>query len=266
MNILEKKNQLLSLMRRPQAQRKPTNFALWWAWLFYNLVALFLDIITAYTVLTLTNLMYAALTFFAGFMPLLMHEFLFMRAYASKFQRGLAMFGAGVSVFAIIVVGLAAGAVNVIGISGMANPVILELAVISLIVLISAFHGLLAAVYFYVDEGIRAKHNQAEAIAYHDQQLANINLALDLAEKVTSAAAKEDEFVSKFGDRDLLDEAMSQITGSVHTGQQTPTPPPAQPKLQQMSFSQAEPEKEVEFVPVPLAQTGFSSNGHGPQK
>lgn len=257
MNLIEKKNQLLSLMRRPQTQRKPTNFALWWAWLFYNLVAFFLDTITAYTVFTLTNFGYAALTFFAGFMPLLMHEFLFMRAYASKLQRGIAIFGAGVSVFSIIAVGLAAGAVNVIGVSDMVNALYLELAVISLIVLIAAFHGVLAAVYFYADEGIRAKHNQAEAIAYHDQQLANINLALSLAEKVQEAAAREDEFIGKFGDRELLDEAMSQITGSI-TAQAQPTqaqPVPARPA------QSPDPKPEVELVQVPLA--GFSPNGNG---
>lgn len=261
MKFLEKKNQLLSLMRRPQTQRKPSNFALWWAWAFYNLVAFFLDGITAYTVYTLTNIFYAILTFFAGFMPLIMHEFLFLRAYASKLQRGLAIFGAGVSVLAIIVIGVAAGAITVLGATSLVNALYLEFAVITLIVLTSVFHGVLAAVYFYVDEGIRAKHNQAEAIAYHDQQLENLNLALSLAEKVQEAANKEDEFVDKFGDRELLDEAMGQITGSIQTSQPVP---PAQtiPQPQQLAL----PEKEVELVPVPLAPVGFSSNGHGPQK
>lgn len=216
MNISEKKEQLLALMRRPKTERKPSNFALWWAWLFYNLTALFLDVITAYTIYAMTNLLYAALTFFAGFLPLIMHEFLFMRAYAGKFQRGLAIFGAAVSVISIIGVGLAAGAVNVVGLTSVrANALYLELGIISAVVLIAVFHGLLAAVYFYVDEGIRAKHNQAEAVAYHEQQLASIRLAKTLADKVAEAATQEDEFVSKFGDRELLDEAMSQITGTV---------------------------------------------------
>lgn len=263
----QKKDQLLSLMRRPQAARKPSNFALWWAWLFYNLVAFFLDAITAYTVYTLTNILYASLTFFAGFMPLLMHEFLFMRAYASKLQRGIAMFGAAVSVLAIIGIGLLAGGVNVIGIASMTNALYVEVAIISLIVLTSAGHGLLAAVYFYADEGIRSKHNTQEAIAYHDQQLANINLALSLADRVTEAAHKEDEFISKFGDRALLNEAMSQITGSMlgasAPAQEAPAqarPVPIRP-LEAVRPAQDAP--EVELMPVPLAKTGFSGNGNG---
>ena len=112
MNLTQNKDQLLALMRRPKTQKKPSNFALWWAWAFYNVVALFLDTITAYTVYTLTNFLYAALVFFSGFMPLLMHEFLFIRAYASKVQRGIAIFGAGMSVLAIIGIGLLAGVLN----------------------------------------------------------------------------------------------------------------------------------------------------------
>ncbi len=256
MNLTQNKDQLLALMRRPKTQKKPSNFALWWAWAFYNVVALFLDTITAYTVYTLTNFLYAALVFFSGFMPLLMHEFLFIRAYASKVQRGIAIFGAGMSVLAIIGIGLLAGVLNVIGINAMANALYIEVAVISLIVFVAAGHGLLAAAYFYLDEGIRANHNQAEAIAYHDQQLANINLALDLAEKVKQAAQKEDEFISRFGDRELLNEAMNQITG-------TPLSAAAKPAsikniIRPVTQTQ---DPEVELMPVPLV--GFSGNGNG---
>ncbi len=257
MNIAQKKDQLLSLMRRPKAPRKPSNFALWWAYAFYNLVAFFLDAITAYTVYTLTNALYAGLTFFAGFMPLLMHEFLFMRAYASKTQRGIAIIGAIVSVLAIVVIGLAAGAINVIGLADQARGLYLELGVISLIVLISAGHGLLAAIYFYIDEGIRFTHNQAEAIAYHDQQLANLELAHSLAEKVQQAATKEDDFIGKFGDRELLEEAMSQITGA--RSDQTPPSSPATRPIQPYPKQETE---AAELYPVPLP-VGFSGNGNG---
>ena len=276
--LSEKKDQLLTFMRRPQAPKKPSNFALWWAWLFYNIVALFLDIITAFTVFALTNILYAILTFFAGFGPLIMHEFLYLRAYASKWQRIIAVLGAVASVVAIIVIGILAAGVNVFAESfGSEYARWIELAILMLILLNSAFHGVLAAIYFYIDEGIRAKHNQQEAIAYHEGQLENINLALTLADKVAEAAAKEDEFVERFGDRALLDEAMGQIAGDASVMAQKrnvpaqaydpdlhPAKQPSLPPAQVITVPQAAAKApEPAFVEEPEA-AGFSGNGHKP--
>jgi len=277
-NLSGKKDQLLSLMRRPTAPKKPSNFALWWAWLFYNIVALFLDIITAITVFALTNALYAVLTFFAGFGPLIMHEFLYLRAYASKTQRGIAIAGAITSVLAIITIGLLAAGVNVFADSfGDEYGMWIEFSILMLIVLNSAWHGILAAIYFYIDEGIRAKHNQAEAVAYHNTQLQNINLALSLAEKVAEAAEKEDEFVTRFGDRALLDEAMGQVTGDPNAMSQkrnlpaqaydpnlhppkTAILPPQMMTIPQDAQKPDEPAPVVIKAPEPV---GFSGNGNG---
>lgn len=275
-NLSKKKDQLLALMRRPSAPRKPSNFALWWAWLFYNLVALFLDIITAFTVFEITNILYATLTFFAGFGPLIMHEFLYLRAYASKTQRVIAITGAITSVAAIIIIGLLAAGVNVFAETfGKEYAMWIELAILALIVLNSAWHGILAAVYFYVDEGIRTKHNQQEAIAYHETQLQNVNLALNLAEKVSQAAEREDEFIRRFGDRALLDEAMGQVTGDpTAVAQKRNAPaqaydpalhPPTQPSLPEVISVPQETKVADSAEPmVEPAAVGFSGNGHKP--
>ena len=51
MSDTTKVNRLLDLVKRPlQAKRKPSNFALYWAWIFYNAVALLFDTIAAGTV------------------------------------------------------------------------------------------------------------------------------------------------------------------------------------------------------------------------
>ena len=103
MSDTTKVNRLLDLVKRPlQAKRKPSNFALYWAWIFYNAVALLFDTIAAGTVYDLVGkFMYAVLTFVAGFLPLLMHEFLYTRAYANAAQKILAVIGAGLSVVTI---------------------------------------------------------------------------------------------------------------------------------------------------------------------
>ncbi len=66
-----KVNRLLDLVKRPlQAKHKPSNFALYWAWIFYNTVALLFDFIAATTVYGLVGkFVYAILTFAAGFAP-----------------------------------------------------------------------------------------------------------------------------------------------------------------------------------------------------
>jgi hypothetical protein len=99
---------------------------------------------------------------------------------------------------------------------------------------------------------------------------------LNLAEKVTEAAAKEDEFVSKFGDRELLDEAMSQITGAITAATAQARPQEAKPTLTPNSYANArttpppiiaqEETEAAELQPVPLVYqpTGFSGNGHSP--
>ena len=104
-----KVNRLLGIVQRPSKKREPSNFALWWAWLFYNGVALTFDVIASITVhAMMDSYVYAALTFLAGFVPLPMHEFLYTRAYASFWQKVLAVAGAGLSVIVIFVVGVLA--------------------------------------------------------------------------------------------------------------------------------------------------------------
>src|SRR3972149_2257340 len=127
MSYTNKVNRLLALVKRPQqAKRKPSNFALYWAWIFYNAVALLFDFIVAITIYELMGKMaYAILAFAAGFLPLLMYEFLYTRAYASNWQKILAVMGAGLSVVTILGVGVIAGVINVLDVK-VGNALILE--------------------------------------------------------------------------------------------------------------------------------------------
>jgi hypothetical protein len=213
-----KVNRLLELVKRPQqAKRKPSNFALYWAWAFYNLVALLFDVIAAGTVYAMMgSIAYAGLTFAAGFLPLLMHEFLFTRAYASGVQRWLAIIGAGLSVVTILGVGILAGMVNLTGFMAV-DSITLEIAMIVTLVLVSGAHGLIAAVYFYIDDGIKAKQAQAESMAYHERRLEHIRQAKEILALAEEGADQEDEIAKQYGGnggRELLNEILAQLRGN----------------------------------------------------
>ena len=205
-------NRLLDLVKRPQqAKRKPSNFALYWAWAFYNLVALLFDVIAAGTVYNIMGkFAYAALTFSAGFLPLLMHEFLFIRAYANRAQKVLAVIGAALSVITILGVGVLAGIVNVLGFAAQ-NSMGLDIAMIITLVLVAGTHGLIAAVYFYIDDGIKAIQVRAESVAYHERRIEDIQRAKDILALAEQGAKDEDELAAQYGGVEALNEVMAQL-------------------------------------------------------
>lgn len=274
-NNQNKVKSLLDIVKRPeQAKRKPSNFALYWAWAFYNLVALLFDVIAAGTVYELTGkITYAILTFAAGFLPLLMHEFLYTRAYASGWQKILAVIGAGLSVVTILGVGVIAGIVNITGIT--ANSIALEIALIVTLVLVSGGHGLIAAIYFYIDEGIKANQVRAESIAYHERMMGDIQRAKEIL-GIAEISLNEQEALAASHGSEVLSEVLNQLRGETHlrASQDQDAPPPLKP-AQSTPPQMAKPAKATsieatltgetevaELQPVPLS-IPFSGNGNG---
>jgi|GEM_PF-2354379 len=226
MSDTTKVNRLLDLVKRPsQAKRKPSNFALYWAWIFYNTVALLFDTIAAGTVYELVGkFMYAALTFAAGFLPLLMHEFLYTRAYANAIQKVLAVLGAGLSVVTILAVGVIAGIVNVLGFTALSVKT-LEIVLIVTLVLVSGAHGLIAAIYFYIDDGIKAKQVRAESVAYHERRIEDINRAKEILALAEQGAKDEDAIAAQYGGMEVLNEILGQLRGdAVLSSEAQPAP------------------------------------------
>jgi hypothetical protein len=213
-----KVNRLLELVKRPsQAKRKPSNFALYWAWLFYNAVALLFDTIAAGTVYDLVGKIgYAVLTFAAGFLPLLMHEFLYTRAYANGVQKVLAVIGAGVSVVTILAVGVIAAIVNVFGLASLSSQT-LEIILIVTLVLVAGLHGLIAAVYFYIDDGIKANQIRAESVAFHERRIEDIHRAKEILALVEKGANEEDAIAKQYGGMEVLNEILGQLRGDAIT-------------------------------------------------
>ncbi|GAB4540867.1 MAG: hypothetical protein Fur002_08310 [Anaerolineales bacterium] len=214
METKNKVNRLLDLVKRPQQKkRKPSNFALYWAWTFYNAVALLFDVIASITVYEMMgNFAYAALTFAAGFLPLIMHEFLYTRAYASSWQKILAVMGAGLSVVTILAVGILAGIVNLLGFTAQ-NALLLELAMIIALVLVAGGHGLIAAIYFYIDDGIKANQVKAESVAYHERRIEDIQRAKEILALAEQGANDEDEIAKQYGGMEVLNEILGQLRG-----------------------------------------------------
>jgi len=264
MSDTTKVNRLLDLVKRPsQAKRKPSNFALYWAWIFYNAVALLFDTIAAGTVYDLVGkFMYAVLTFVAGFLPLLMHEFLYTRAYANAAQKVLAVLGAGLSVVTIIGVGVIAGIVNVTGFNAL-SVMTLEVILIITLVLVSGAHGLIAAIYFFIDDGIKAKQVRAESVAYHERRIDDINRAKEILALAEQGAKDEDAIAAQYGGMEVLNEILGQLRGdAVATAnpQSEPVSQAAKPIVS--SLSEIKP-----IAPQPLSGTlpnpaVVKGNGH----
>lgn len=179
-NLTDEKNELLDAVKRPLRKKKgPSNFALWAALVFANLIFAVLDIISGVTVWWMTNNpLYGVLTFLAGFVPFVLHEMLFTRAYASVLQKRIAIAGAALALLSIVGIGLAAGFVNVFELAF--NALALEIVIIASLVLISALHAVLAIVYFYFDEGIVAHQQTEQAIANALLQGRLINAGADI--------------------------------------------------------------------------------------
>lgn len=164
-NLIQERNELLEAVKAPDRKKQqPTNFALYAALIFANLVFCLLDIISGFTIYLITAWwMYGVLTFLAGFAPLLLHEMLFVRAFASQNQKIIAVIGAIAALVSIVLIGVMAGYVNIVGVD--IAPESMEIATIAALVLIASFHALLAVIYYFIDPTISAKQLGAQAVA-----------------------------------------------------------------------------------------------------
>lgn len=158
-------NEILGLVEEPRKPKgAPSNAALWVALIFANIIFLVLDAISGVTVYLFTDWwLYGFLTVLAGFVPLLIHEADFVRPFASGMQRAISVIGAVLAVLSVIVIGVCAAIVNVMQIG--VSVQIAEVSTIIALVIIAAFHAILFAIYFYVDETIRAEQRTEQMIA-----------------------------------------------------------------------------------------------------
>jgi len=154
METQEMQDELLKEVSKPTRRKRPSNWGLYLAVIFFNLVMLALDGGSAFSVYWATQIaFYGVMTFVAGFLPLTMHEILHFRPYASDDQKNIAKWGALAAVSSVIIVAILAVIVNIMGIDGKT----VEIGMLIFIVVSAFGHAIAAAVYFYIDDGIAAE-------------------------------------------------------------------------------------------------------------
>ena len=163
---------LASILRRPQQavkERRPWNKAPI-ALFGFNMVNLFLDLVSALTVAYLTSWMYGVMTFLAGALALLIWEQLFIIFHANKTQKWISVGGGVVAVFSTLGIGVLAGIANVVGVTGFISQSTIEIVMIVSMVVIAFVHGTAWGFYYFTDPSHVAQMKRMTSLAYRDQQ------------------------------------------------------------------------------------------------
>ena len=126
----------------------------------------------------------------------------------SETQKKIAVTGAVISLTSIVLFGVLAGYVNVVGMSVNAQGA--EIAVITILVLIAAFHAILTAVYFYIDLGIKAEQATAQAVARAKQQGIMIKAGSEILSQVQLSVSERKRIGNMF-DHAALNEVLLQM-------------------------------------------------------
>jgi len=102
--------------------------------------------------------------------------------------------------------------VNVLGFTALSVKT-LEIVLIVTLVLVSGAHALIAAIYFYIDDGIKAKQVRTESVAYHERRIDDINRAKEILALAEQGAKDEDAIAAQYGGMEVLNEILAQLRG-----------------------------------------------------
>lgn len=72
-------------------------------------------------------------------------------------------------------------------------------------------HGLIAAIYFFINDGIKAKQVRAESVAYHERRIVDINRAKEILALAEQGAKDEDAIAAQYGGMEVLNEILGQL-------------------------------------------------------
>lgn len=149
----------------PKAEKNPSNAGLIVSLVAFNFAFLVVDTLSAFVVGYLTRWYYGLATILAGAMFMGIHEFLFTRAYNNAKQKNIAIGGAVWSVLTILVIALFSVVANLTGfMTPEFEPYFLAIMVATIVGNI-ILHGILTAVYYYIDDGHNARNRAARARA-----------------------------------------------------------------------------------------------------
>lgn len=202
-------DELLSMVEKPKKKKRPSNVGLWVALIFFNLAALVIDAISGITVARLAHGLwgYGLMVFLAGFIPLLMHEILYTRPFANQNQQTASIYGAATAVLSVAVVGVLSAYANV---NNTSIPWAATAAVVFTVIAV-VWHGLLAAYYFYTDDGIKAEHIEAETVASYQKQVKNLQRASEILALTAKAQSLKHALEQKYHDPRVVAAVLRQL-------------------------------------------------------
>lgn len=206
------KERLRGMLRRPaieQREKRPFN-KLPLAWIGFNVIMAFLDLISAITVALLTNVLYGVLTFLAGFLALLLHETLFTNAYSSTHQKWIAVGGALLAIVSTVAIGVLAGLANVFNLAELVSTQSIEVGMIIGLVCVAGVHGCLWGIYFFTDAGHISLMKAMANAAYRDQQKQDFE---DAKRDLRAVKVLDGELKGMGDEADLIEEAYRENTG-----------------------------------------------------
>lgn len=200
---------ILQIMNPDKSLKRPHN-RLWMALLAFNLIFLPLDVATGLTVGYITRWYYGLFVFGAGFGTMIVHEALYSNAYASKWQKAISVFGFMTSITVTGLIGVGAIAVNVLYAGYDRELAGVVMAGGSFLTLF--LHGMLFAVYYFVDSGILASQRASASMAEHDRQITQFGMASQLVDQFKILEGKLLTAYEK-GDGDKMGAALASVTG-----------------------------------------------------
>jgi hypothetical protein len=154
-----------STIAEPKNEKRPSNGGLLVALISFNFAFLVVDAISAGVVGYLTHWYYGAATILAGAVFMIVHEYLFTRPFNNAKQRNIAIGGAVWAVLTILGIALTSVIANLTGLTSNGYEAYFLAFMVGVIVLNVIIHGVLTAVYYYIDDGHNAKNKAARARA-----------------------------------------------------------------------------------------------------
>jgi hypothetical protein len=206
-NLAQKLNNIINPSK--DVIKKPHN-RLWIALLAFNAIFFPLDIATGVTVGFVTRWYYGFFVFFAGFGTMVVHESLYSNPYAKFWQKAISVAGFLTSITVTALIGLSAIVVNVLLVGY--NQELYGVVMAGAAFLVLFFHGVLIAVYYFIDHGIIAKQKTTSAIATHEQTLQDFRFAEQIVDKINELEVRLTKRIES-GDGIRMGAALNNITG-----------------------------------------------------
>lgn len=200
-------DEILEAIDEKRPEKKPSNH-IWIAIVFSDLVFFALDFGSGLGVYWLTKVWYYGLiVFLAGIIPLLIHQKLYTRPYASPEQKTASMVGIVLSILSVLAVAVFLAAVRFM----VADSVwIIEAGLAVSLVTIAFAHSCITFYYYYNDEEIRESQRTAQMIARGKRSIQRIEAAHKVASAKRAEVQKKHEFEGKFSP-EVLAKILSQF-------------------------------------------------------